>query len=43
MDDHAAQATVPMEIMFAAELFAQLPAAEQDALIARIESLLSEQ
>lgn len=35
--------SVSLDIAFAAELFAKLPAEDQEALIAQIESLLSEQ
>lgn len=41
MDDYTSEFSV--DVAVAAELFAQLPAASQDALIALIESLLSEQ
>lgn len=45
MDNHANNTTVKTDIetAIAAELFAQLPAASQDALIDLIKSLLSEQ
>lgn len=43
MDDHHDRAPTPAETIFAAELFSQLQAADQDALICQIESLLSEQ